>query len=70
MTVTPRYAGVSALVPTHYYVVITNCQDVNQTAEVCDGPLNVFSFLLPHRSDNDESCKVIRSPHGGTIVYD
>uniref|UniRef100_A0A674D9U6 Ectonucleotide pyrophosphatase/phosphodiesterase 2 n=1 Tax=Salmo trutta TaxID=8032 RepID=A0A674D9U6_SALTR len=52
-----EYAGVSAPVPTHYYVVITNCQDVNQTAEVCDGPLNVFSFLLPHRSDNDESCK-------------
>uniref|UniRef100_A0A8C7QXV2 SMB domain-containing protein n=1 Tax=Oncorhynchus mykiss TaxID=8022 RepID=A0A8C7QXV2_ONCMY len=52
-----EYAGVSAPVPTHYYVVITNCQDVNQTAEACDGPLNVFSFLLPHRSDNDESCK-------------
>uniref|UniRef100_A0A4W5PU66 Ectonucleotide pyrophosphatase/phosphodiesterase 2 n=1 Tax=Hucho hucho TaxID=62062 RepID=A0A4W5PU66_9TELE len=52
-----EYAGVSAPVPTHFYVVITNCQDVNQTAEVCDGPLNVFSFLLPHRSDNDESCK-------------
>uniref|UniRef100_A0A8C8M769 SMB domain-containing protein n=1 Tax=Oncorhynchus tshawytscha TaxID=74940 RepID=A0A8C8M769_ONCTS len=52
-----EYAAVSAPVPTHYYVVITSCQDVNQTAGVCDGPLNVFSFLLPHRSDNDESCK-------------
>ncbi|CAB1351086.1 unnamed protein product, partial [Coregonus sp. 'balchen'] len=58
---------VSAPVPTHYYVVITSCQDVNQTVEVCDGPLNVFSFLLPHRMDNDESCKVILSPHGGTM---
>ncbi|CAB1320943.1 unnamed protein product [Coregonus sp. 'balchen'] len=57
MQLAPSYAGVSAPVPTHYYVVITNCQDVNQTAEVCDGPLNIFSFLLPHRSDNDESCK-------------
>uniref|UniRef100_A0A4W5KL56 Ectonucleotide pyrophosphatase/phosphodiesterase 2 n=1 Tax=Hucho hucho TaxID=62062 RepID=A0A4W5KL56_9TELE len=52
-----EYAAVSAPVPTHYYVVITSCQDVNQTAGGCDGPLNVFSFLLPHRSDNDESCK-------------
>uniref|UniRef100_A0A6Q2XWT7 SMB domain-containing protein n=1 Tax=Esox lucius TaxID=8010 RepID=A0A6Q2XWT7_ESOLU len=52
-----EYVGNSAPIPSHYYVVVTSCKEVNQTADECDGPLRVFSFLLPHRSDNDESCK-------------
>uniref|UniRef100_A0A667XTW6 Ectonucleotide pyrophosphatase/phosphodiesterase 2 n=1 Tax=Myripristis murdjan TaxID=586833 RepID=A0A667XTW6_9TELE len=30
--------------------------ELNRTVEECDGPLAVFSFLLPHRHDNSESC--------------
>ncbi|KAJ8000145.1 hypothetical protein DPEC_G00201800 [Dallia pectoralis] len=51
------YAGDSAPIPSHYYVVITSCKEMNQTADECNGSLSVFSFLLPHRPDNDESCK-------------
>ncbi|XP_069477649.1 autotaxin isoform X2 [Ambystoma mexicanum] len=43
-------------VPTHYYSIITSCLDFNQPADICDGPLSVVSFILPHRPDNDESC--------------
>lgn len=49
-------AVASVAVPTHYFMVLTSCQEQNQTAEECDGPLDVFSFLLPHRPDNSESC--------------
>lgn len=43
-------------VPTHFYTVVTSCQELNQTVEECDGALKVFSFLLPHRPDNSETC--------------
>ncbi|XP_036411142.1 ectonucleotide pyrophosphatase/phosphodiesterase family member 2-like [Megalops cyprinoides] len=43
-------------VPTHYYSVVTSCLDYTQDVDACDGPLSVFSFILPHRPDNDESC--------------
>ncbi|XP_046875784.1 ectonucleotide pyrophosphatase/phosphodiesterase family member 2 isoform X2 [Hypomesus transpacificus] len=49
-------AGASVPVPTHYFMVVTGCQELNQTAEECEGPLSAFSFLLPHRPDNSESC--------------
>eukprot|EP00064_Thunnus_orientalis_P012889 superscaffoldBa00002030_g12925 len=45
-------------VPTHFYTVVTSCQELNQTVEECDGALKVFSFLLPHRPDNSETCNV------------
>uniref|UniRef100_A0A8C0XG39 Ectonucleotide pyrophosphatase/phosphodiesterase family member 2 n=1 Tax=Castor canadensis TaxID=51338 RepID=A0A8C0XG39_CASCN len=48
--------GSSIPVPTHYYSIITSCLDFTQPADKCDGPLSVSSFILPHRSDNDESC--------------
>uniref|UniRef100_A0A8C1LFV1 Ectonucleotide pyrophosphatase/phosphodiesterase 2 n=1 Tax=Cyprinus carpio TaxID=7962 RepID=A0A8C1LFV1_CYPCA len=38
------------------YIVVTSCLDYTQTVDSCAGPLSVFSFILPHRSDNDESC--------------
>uniref|UniRef100_A0AAQ4QQ00 SMB domain-containing protein n=1 Tax=Gasterosteus aculeatus aculeatus TaxID=481459 RepID=A0AAQ4QQ00_GASAC len=43
-------------VPTHFYAVVTSCQEMNQTVEECDGDLRAVSFLLAHRADNSESC--------------
>ncbi|XP_068188970.1 autotaxin isoform X3 [Antennarius striatus] len=43
-------------IPTHYYTVVASCQEPNQTVDRCEGPLRVFSFLVPHRPDNSESC--------------
>ncbi|KAF3834347.1 hypothetical protein F7725_025551 [Dissostichus mawsoni] len=43
-------------IPTHFYTVVTSCQELNQTVEECDGDLRAFSFLLPHRQDNTEAC--------------
>ncbi|KAK6491550.1 ectonucleotide pyrophosphatase/phosphodiesterase family member 2-like [Huso huso] len=51
-----QYVGGSVPVPTHYYSIITSCLDYTQATDTCDGPLSVFSFILPHRADNDESC--------------
>uniref|UniRef100_A0A8C5AYQ6 SMB domain-containing protein n=1 Tax=Gadus morhua TaxID=8049 RepID=A0A8C5AYQ6_GADMO len=42
--------------PSHYYAVVSSCEEVNQTVDDCEGGLKVFSFLLPHRQDNGESC--------------
>ena len=55
-------------VPTHYYTVVSSCQELNQTVEECDGPLNVFSFLIPHRENNHESCNVSAQPPGSSIA--
>ncbi|TNM92642.1 hypothetical protein fugu_018044 [Takifugu bimaculatus] len=49
-------SGDSLLVPTHFYMVVTSCQEVNRSVEDCGGPLRVFSFLIPHRPDNSEAC--------------
>ncbi|XP_043922856.1 ectonucleotide pyrophosphatase/phosphodiesterase family member 2 [Protopterus annectens] len=51
-----QYVNGSVPVPTHYYSIITSCLDFTQPADKCDGPLSAFAFILPHRSDNDESC--------------
>ncbi|KAL4616966.1 ectonucleotide pyrophosphatase/phosphodiesterase family member 2 isoform X1 [Arapaima gigas] len=51
-----QYISGSMAIPTHYYSVLTSCLDYTQTVDSCDGPLSVFSFILPHRADNDESC--------------
>lgn len=53
-----RLSGDSLLVPTHFYMVVTSCQEVNRSVEDCGGPLRVFSFLIPHRPDNSEACDV------------
>lgn len=53
-----RYVSGSVQIPTHYYIVVTSCLDYTQTVDSCAGPLSVFSFILPHRSDNDETCNV------------
>ncbi|KAL1254850.1 hypothetical protein QQF64_012911 [Cirrhinus molitorella] len=49
-------AGSSIPVPTHYFAVLTSCQNDAQAVSECSGELQTVSFLLPHRSDNMESC--------------
>lgn len=53
-----RYVSGSVQIPTHYYIVVTSCLDYTQTVDSCAGPLSVVCFILPHRSDNDETCNV------------
>ncbi|GCC23754.1 hypothetical protein chiPu_0002152 [Chiloscyllium punctatum] len=43
-------------IPTHFYVVLTNCNNTAQTPQQCKGSLRARSFILPHRQDNSESC--------------
>ncbi|XP_073780586.1 autotaxin isoform X4 [Danio rerio] len=51
-----QFVSGSVQIPTHYFVVVTSCLDYTQTVDSCVGPLSVFSFILPHRSDNEETC--------------
>lgn len=53
-----RYVSNSMPIPTHFFIVATSCLDYIQSVDSCTGPLSVFSFILPHRADNDESCNV------------
>ncbi|XP_026561284.1 ectonucleotide pyrophosphatase/phosphodiesterase family member 3 isoform X1 [Pseudonaja textilis] len=44
-------------IPTHYFVVLTSCENSTKTPLNCPpGSLKVLSFILPHRPDNSESC--------------
>ncbi|XP_032072094.1 ectonucleotide pyrophosphatase/phosphodiesterase family member 3 [Thamnophis elegans] len=44
-------------IPTHYFVVLTSCEDRTNTPLNCPpGSLKVLPFILPHRPDNSESC--------------
>ncbi|KAE8602451.1 hypothetical protein XENTR_v10013997 [Xenopus tropicalis] len=43
-------------IPTHYFLVLTSCQDVASTPVNCPTSLDVLSFIIPHRIDNSESC--------------
>nr|XP_020671209.1 ectonucleotide pyrophosphatase/phosphodiesterase family member 3 [Pogona vitticeps] len=43
-------------IPTHYFIVLTSCEDLSETPLTCSGSLKVLSFILPHRPDNSESC--------------
>ncbi|KAM8946615.1 ectonucleotide pyrophosphatase/phosphodiesterase family member 1 [Pelodytes ibericus] len=44
-------------VPTHYFIIMTSCKKISQTPQECMDPLDVLSFILPHREDNSESCE-------------
>ncbi|XP_069743130.1 venom phosphodiesterase 2-like isoform X2 [Narcine bancroftii] len=44
------------LIPTHYYIILTNCKNKMQSSLQCEGSLDVLAFILPHRPDNTESC--------------
>ncbi|KAH0622302.1 hypothetical protein JD844_024488 [Phrynosoma platyrhinos] len=43
-------------IPTHYFIVLTSCENQTNTPLNCSGSLKVLSFILPHRPDNSESC--------------
>ncbi|NWT22241.1 ENPP3 phosphodiesterase, partial [Cardinalis cardinalis] len=43
-------------VPTHYYVILTSCNNTSYTPLNCSGSLDALSFIIPHRPDNTESC--------------
>lgn len=64
-----RYVSTSMPIPTHFFIVATSCLDYMQTVDSCTGPLSVFSFILPHRADNDESCNVRQSSFISSLPY-
>ncbi|GCC23755.1 hypothetical protein chiPu_0002153 [Chiloscyllium punctatum] len=43
-------------IPTHYYIILTNCKDTLRTPLTCNTSVDVLAFILPHRPDNSESC--------------
>ncbi|XP_030709294.2 ectonucleotide pyrophosphatase/phosphodiesterase family member 1 [Globicephala melas] len=43
------------LIPTHFFIVLTSCKDTSQTPSQCEN-LDTLAFILPHRTDNSESC--------------
>ncbi|KAF3831927.1 hypothetical protein GH733_000739 [Mirounga leonina] len=43
------------LIPTHFFIVLTSCKNTFQTPAQCDD-LDSLAFILPHRTDNSESC--------------
>uniref|UniRef100_A0ABI7XJ42 SMB domain-containing protein n=1 Tax=Felis catus TaxID=9685 RepID=A0ABI7XJ42_FELCA len=45
------------LIPTHFFIVLTSCKNTFQTPSQC-GDLDTLAFILPHRTDNSESCMV------------
>nr|ACE75810.1 ectonucleotide pyrophosphatase/phosphodiesterase 1 (predicted) [Sorex araneus] len=47
--------GQEILVPTHFFIVLTSCKNTTQTPSECRN-LDPLSFILPHRTDNSESC--------------
>lgn len=49
-------SGTNIPVPTHYFAVLTSCKNSSQPVNACE--LQTVSFLLPHNSNNSESCKV------------
>uniref|UniRef100_A0A8D3E3T6 SMB domain-containing protein n=1 Tax=Scophthalmus maximus TaxID=52904 RepID=A0A8D3E3T6_SCOMX len=51
-------SGTNIPIPTHYFAVLTACGDSAQPVGACGGALQTVSFLLPHRPDNSESCRV------------
>nr|XP_060609361.1 ectonucleotide pyrophosphatase/phosphodiesterase family member 1 [Anolis sagrei ordinatus] len=42
--------------PTHYFIILTSCKNVSQTPLQCEGSLDVVSYIVPHKEDNNESC--------------
>ncbi|XP_063773377.1 ectonucleotide pyrophosphatase/phosphodiesterase family member 3 isoform X2 [Pseudophryne corroboree] len=48
--------GTRIPIPTHYFMVLTSCKNTAETPVSCTGNLDVLSFIIPHRSDNSESC--------------
>ncbi|CAL8393491.1 unnamed protein product [Arctogadus glacialis] len=54
---TPKITAANeAPIPTHFFVILTSCADGGLSPERCAGPLQVRSFVLPHRPDHTETC--------------
>ncbi|KAL0965021.1 hypothetical protein UPYG_G00275750 [Umbra pygmaea] len=45
-----------APIPSHFYVILTSCEDSSYTPGNCQGPLKATAFILPHRPDYTETC--------------
>lgn len=43
-------------IPTHYFMLLTSCRNRSQTPLQCKGSLEALTFIVPHRTDNNESC--------------
>ncbi|XP_007190933.2 ectonucleotide pyrophosphatase/phosphodiesterase family member 1 [Balaenoptera acutorostrata] len=43
------------MIPTHFFIVLTSCKNTSQTPSQCEN-LDTLAFILPHRTDNSESC--------------
>nr|XP_016853977.1 PREDICTED: ectonucleotide pyrophosphatase/phosphodiesterase family member 3 isoform X2 [Anolis carolinensis] len=54
--ITQNMTNLQIPIPTHYFVVLTSCENQTNTPLNCSGSLKVLSFVLPHRPDNSESC--------------
>ncbi|XP_045150244.1 ectonucleotide pyrophosphatase/phosphodiesterase family member 1 [Echinops telfairi] len=53
------------LIPTHFFLVLTRCANASQTPTQCE-TLDTLAFILPHRTDNSESCE--HGKHGSLWV--
>ncbi|XP_067337389.1 ectonucleotide pyrophosphatase/phosphodiesterase family member 1 isoform X2 [Channa argus] len=51
-----KISGNEAPIPTHFFMILTSCGNVNFRPVNCEGPLQVKAFILPHRPDYTESC--------------
>ncbi|XP_039981512.1 ectonucleotide pyrophosphatase/phosphodiesterase family member 1 [Xiphias gladius] len=49
-------SGNEAPIPTHFFVILTSCENSTFSPINCEGPLKAKSFILPHRPDHTESC--------------
>ncbi|XP_007945582.1 ectonucleotide pyrophosphatase/phosphodiesterase family member 3 [Orycteropus afer afer] len=54
--ITEHVANTSVPIPTHYFVVLTSCQNKNHTPRDCPEWLDVLPFIIPHQPTNVESC--------------
>ncbi|XP_077443307.1 ectonucleotide pyrophosphatase/phosphodiesterase family member 1 [Stigmatopora argus] len=45
-----------AATPTHFFIILTSCENQTFGPTNCQGPLRVKSFILPHRAEYTEQC--------------
>lgn len=51
-----RSNDTDAYIPTHYYIILTSCKNSSESLLLCTGPLDMISYVVPHRTENSESC--------------
>ncbi|XP_076611732.1 ectonucleotide pyrophosphatase/phosphodiesterase family member 1 [Chaetodon auriga] len=49
-------SGNEAPIPTHFFMILTSCENSTLSPVNCKGPLQARSFVLPHRPDFSETC--------------